>query len=99
MRVQLPPSAPNNFGGNMKNRALRRHHLSRIKERVKNIWLNIYRDNYFKALNDEKLNICVSKHSSTRKKCSCFACGNIRKNFNELTLQEKRALLNSKETE
>jgi hypothetical protein len=31
--------------------------------------------------------------SRTRTPCSCAMCGNIRKHFNEITIQEKKALL------
>ena len=80
----------------MKSRDVRRHHSQRIKNRVKHIWLNIWRDRYYNEMDKDELVKSISTHSTTRKRCSCYMCGNERKHFNELTLQEKKALQASK---
>lgn len=56
-------------------RARRRHDLNRMKARSRQIYP---RDEAAKCAN----------HLQT---CSCYACGNPRKHFNEKTLQEQRA--------
>jgi len=56
-------------------RARRRHDLNRMKARARQIYP---RDVEAKCAN----------HLQT---CSCYACGNPRKHFNEKTLQEQRA--------
>lgn len=60
-------------------RALRRHHLNRIKKNRKFYW--------GRELNEEELGI-VAKTTKTTK-CAC--CGNPRRYFGKKTLQEKRA--------
>jgi hypothetical protein len=83
----------------MKSRDVRRHHSQRIKNRVKNIWLNIWNDKHYRSMPEEELAKRISAHSTTRKRCSCFMCGNERRYFNEVTLQEKKANEASKVTD
>ena len=56
-----------------------RHHLQRIINRVKNYYPDC-NQRYFKL------------NAITRKRCSASCCGNPRKYFKELTMQEKRGL-------
>lgn len=66
----------------MNKRALRRHHIVRLKKRR-------LRDNYwYKDLTPGNLGICVN----TPCVCSCWMCGNPRKHYNELTRQEIRSI-------
>ena len=68
----------------MKDRAIRRHHYQRMKAKaewvLKNMWGH-------KTLDDRQIGIAVSTHC---KSCSCPMCGNPRRYFNELTVQEKK---------
>lgn len=72
----------------MKNRGVRRHHQDRMKQRVKNRFINIYRDTYYKNLPEDELKEAIACQAVNRKKCSCYMCGNPRKYFNEKTIQE-----------
>ncbi len=64
----------------MKSRAIRRHHEKRIKRRVKEYYGGIHRDNTRR----------LGQIAGTRTPCSCWMCGNPRKYFNDLTVQERR---------
>lgn len=57
----------------MKNRAIRRHHEQRIKEKTKKI---IKRKHYKPLLDDKNIGKAASVHNV---KCSCGVCGNPRK--------------------
>ena len=61
--------------------ALRRHHVQRIKAKVKK-----YRVLDYKGVNDKDIGIIAKTHQL----CSCYCCGNPRKWFKEKTIQEKR---------
>lgn len=76
----------------MKNRGFRRHQLEKRKKKIRNRWLNEWRDRYYRALPEEELKECINREASTRKRCSCYMCGNVRKYFKEKTLQEKKFL-------
>lgn len=70
-----------------RDRAFRRerHHLRLIKAlrlaRRWGVWLN----------DPEHIHEWASKMAITPKPCSCFGCGNPRRHFGELTLQEIKA--------
>ncbi|MCK5616713.1 hypothetical protein KAR91_83400 [Candidatus Pacearchaeota archaeon] len=61
------------------NRALRRHHKQRIKNKVKYYYGGVH-------INNPKY---IGMASVTRHACSRYCCGNPRKHFNEVTRQEK----------
>lgn len=62
----------------MSNRAIRRHHVQRLKNNRKHYWY---------GSNSQRL-LGILVH--TAKICSCYICGNPRKFFKEKTIQEKR---------
>jgi hypothetical protein len=59
-------------------RAIRRHHYQRLKRKRKNYW--------YRNLSDRHLGIVVN----TPRVCSCPLCGNPRRHWNEMTVQERR---------
>ncbi len=59
-------------------RAIRRHHYERLKKKRQNYWRGI--------LSAERVGFVVN----TPHPCSCYLCGNPRKHFGELTIQEIR---------
>ena len=69
----------------MKNRAVRRHHINRLKKKFRKIAKHIWK--YTDPPDEKNLGMVVSTHG---KQCSCTACGNPRKHFKQKTLQEKR---------
>ena len=60
-------------------RALRRHHVNRLKQKRRIHWGRVLHT-------DEELGKAVG----TPKPCSCFMCGNPRKYYGEKTVQERR---------
>jgi hypothetical protein len=66
-------------------RALRRHHLARIKQ--KRI---AYHGDYVRHLPHAEQLRHVGRFAHTMPSCSCWMCGNLRRYFGEVTLQEKR---------
>jgi hypothetical protein len=70
-------------------RALRRHHAQ-----LRKVWVRRTLRHYFAeghALSARR----VGMYSKTPKICSCFMCGNPRRFRGELTIQERRATLDS----
>jgi hypothetical protein len=65
----------------MKSRALRRHHVERLKHRVAAYYGGWARGNPRH----------LGKLAHTRQLCSCAMCGNPRRRLGERTLQERRA--------
>ncbi len=65
----------------MSSLALRRRHERRVKRRVRD-----YYSAY--ARSDARAS---GKLAHTRQLCSCWMCGNPRRYFGEITLQERRA--------
>jgi hypothetical protein len=61
-------------------RALRRHHIARLK-RARRFY---FRDDLAKNP------VALGKIVTTATPCSCALCGNPRKRFLELTVQERR---------
>lgn len=87
-------------------RALRRHHIERIKKKIKSknyhggFWKSKYKsysvdrkNGIYNAVEwtEEDREAVVSKICSAKKMCSCEGCGNPRKHFDEKTLQERKA--------
>lgn len=68
----------------MSSRAIRRHHIERLKKA---------RKNYFNGDLDERE---LGKVVSTPKPCSCHMCVNERKVSGVKTIQERRAELDYK---
>lgn len=64
-----------------KKRALRRHHYNRLKVKRRFYWSGDW-----KALDERQRGLVVD----TPCPCSCWMCGNPRRYFGELTIQEKR---------
>lgn len=61
-------------------KALRRHHYRRLKKKRK--------DHYSDWTKTPRV---LGRLANTACVCSCCMCGNARKAFNKLTVQEKRA--------
>ena len=77
---------------NMK-RALRRHHAERIK---RNFYKELKQWEYYHTDPEEHeqwMRTYASRRVNTSSMCSCWMCGNPRKYFGHLTLQEERHLL------
>lgn len=68
------------------SRAERRHHRARLKKARQQYW---GRD--WSWCTPEVKTRRMGKIVATPAPCSCFMCGNPRKYFSELTLQERRA--------
>lgn len=66
-----------------RSRAERRHHMDRIKKRVRGYY-------QFAREPVNPREVC-GKLARTRTPCSCPMCGNPRKHFGSLTRQEKLA--------
>jgi hypothetical protein len=67
----------------MKSRAIRRHHLARIKMKVAHYyggWMKSY----------PQSGKAIGKAARAKAPCSCWMCGNPRKFSNQETLQEWR---------
>lgn len=64
--------------------ALNRHHDKRIRKKAEWILVNSWGH---EEIDERKVGITASTHG---KPCSCMACGNPRKYFGEVTVQEKR---------
>lgn len=62
------------------------------KERNKQRWRRKILDTWYDARSDQSwLDRMVNKLAGHGKLCSCYACGNPRRHFDEKTMQEKRA--------
>ena len=72
-----------------RKRALRRCHAQRRKAWVRGTLRHYFTERH--ALSARQ----VSMYSKTPKICSCFMCGNPRRFRGELTIQERRAMLDS----
>lgn len=67
-------------------RALRRHHLARLKKSRRRDF----------SLTASEVNLAADKrflgiHVTTPAKCSCWMCGNPRRHFGQVTRQEQAA--------
>ena len=62
-------------------RATRRKHRERLKKKRRQEEKNIFGNN---GIDDKHLNILID----TKKRCSCYMCGNPRKHFREKTRKE-----------
>jgi hypothetical protein len=65
----------------MRSRAERRHHEARIKRRVRSYY-------YGRAADDPRR---LGRVAHARRLCSCALCGNPRRYFGEITVQERVA--------
>ena len=74
-----------------RNRAYRRWQAERKKNRVKKYWVVSGMNDWF-SMNFENDPRIVGMTAHTPKCCSCYMCGNSRKHFGEITIQERRAL-------
>lgn len=66
-------------------RALRRHHLARIKNRRLD-----YYGGYIRELSPDQRARHVGRLAHTAKSCSCWMCGNPRRHEQGPTMQERR---------
>lgn len=78
---------------NMK-RAIRRHHYSRLKNKR---YLGLKQWNWWSGITEEFLIERSCRMITTACGCSCTMCGNPRRHFGEITLQEQRNLLSFEE--
>ena len=62
-------------------RALRRHHLNRIKARERRKLLSSLERDYVTP-------VAIGRHAATPTLCSCNLCGNPRRHFGGVTKQE-----------
>jgi len=69
-------------------RAIRRKHIARLKKARKNYY---YWPEH--SLDERQLGMIVN----TVPMCSCWMCGNPRRHLKELTIQEQKALLDTRE--
>jgi len=65
----------------MKSRAIRRHHMERLKKRRRFHW-------GMDLLHEPKR---LGQAVNTPHPCSCYMCGNPRHHFEKKTMQERRA--------
>ena len=75
---------------NKTKRALRRHHYNRLYNKMVSQDYYLYSDHY--SLEERKQ--ALKGMQNTRHRCSGRCCGNPRKWENQLTMQERRNLLN-----
>ncbi len=66
--------------------AQRRHDKFRMRKHAERILKNWGTDNHPYPAKENSLYM-----ADNMQKCSCYGCGNARKHFGELTMQEKRA--------
>ncbi len=76
------------------SRALRRHHRERLKKNRKNYWG--YGQQGWRTAETEMSEATAGIVINTPTPCSCWMCGNPRKAWCEITMQEKKALDNYK---
>ncbi|NJO62890.1 MAG: hypothetical protein HC836_33115 [Richelia sp. RM2_1_2] len=78
----------------------RRARRRRIREKlIKKVLLVFKKNNTYDFLNEYQVHEQAKKHVDNFKKCSCYMCGNPRKNFlgsseDRMTIQEQRDWLN-----
>lgn len=72
------------------DRSIRIHHRDRIKNKVKKYISVRYR--LYQSSSEDINRRVLGIRSNTRANCSCHMCGNSRKYFGEITIQEKRQL-------
>ncbi len=75
----------------MHGRAIRRHHLDRMKSKAKHIRSIIW------GWEDADVDYKAALSANHLAACSCPMCGNPRKHFHMLTQQERLAILSSKD--
>ena len=71
----------------MRTRAERRHHHQRMIKKAKKSFMCTALKEF---VTEEEWYEKVAKLSETRAPCSCHMCGNPRKHYKEITIQERR---------
>ncbi|WP_143745709.1 hypothetical protein [Massilia sp. KIM] len=71
-----------------RQRALRRHHLERVKKKRAD-----YAGGYVRQLPDAERLRRIGLYANTVPVCSCWMCGNPRRHLHESSLKEKLAEL------
>jgi len=74
-----------------RNRSWRRHQKQRVKDKAFHVLKDVW--DYSNYMSDEEMKESAAKIADNLKLCSKSCCGNPRKHFNELTIQERRILL------
>jgi len=75
-------------------RALRRHHLARLKKKRRHDYAmcSLAEEIYGTAPTNKRVDpVRLGKHVTTPACCSCWMCGNPRRHFGQPGLQEKSA--------
>lgn len=72
----------------LRSRSLRRHHRERMIARAKRIYR---RANSRNRDSDEWIETMSRKNHDHLTACSCEMCGNPRRHFNQLSVQERRS--------
>ncbi len=75
-------------------RAIRRHHIERLKKARKNHWGRLF-DKLLSDLTPRQLGMAVA----TPAPCSCWMCANQRHTLGELKIQERRFFQDILQTE
>ena len=70
----------------MRTKAWRRHQEEKKKSKIQ----KIFNFGNWWSLNDDDSKRLIGVRAHSPKLCSCWMCGNPRKYFNEMTIQEKR---------
>jgi hypothetical protein len=69
-------------------RAVRRHHRERLNRRCRRV-LRYFEHSGWSA---ETIRFYINKRRDNMQCCSCHMCGNPRRKWDEVTMQEKRNL-------
>ena len=80
----------------MKNRAIRRHHIKRIKDRLRRRWEDTWN---WSGSSEEDKESFINHHINNRTPCSCWMCQNPRriKHRDNRTRDEKLMDISEKE--
>ena len=79
-------------------RAIRRHHSARMKAKARRVYRQVNGIlDYLRDRTDKGWEDAAAKRADYMKCCSCYMCGNPRKYYKELTMQELRANLRDKD--
>jgi hypothetical protein len=70
----------------MRTRAWRRHQEKKKKSKMQ----KKFDFENWAPMNDDEFKRLIGIQAHSPKMCSCWMCGNPRKYFNEMTIQEKR---------
>jgi hypothetical protein len=78
----------------MHGRAIRRHHLARMKSKANHVFSNIWGTGVGDLEWSARHAVLHANHMAV---CSCSACGNPRRHFHMRTQQERLAILSSRD--